>query len=194
MKQEFIFFISLLSLFTCQSLGLFKEQFLLEINKFKPSLKDKNLEKIIVKIAQLYTVEYSHTVKTVDLKNIMKTCNLDFEIKLVQSDPLPASNHQINHINIGGRLIPGQTPKYKNFWAATIGVVIKNNGEFNSVYSLMYKLKVDFNKATFMKTAGLDLTSVDERVLVNYIIYNQCLKIYNKELLPVKSAELKTSS
>ena len=113
MKQEFILFIALLSLFTCQSLGLFKEQFLFEINKFKPSLKDKNLEKIIVKFAQLYTVEYSHTVKTVDLKNIMKTCNLDFEIKLVQSDPLPASNHQINHINIGGRLIPGQTPKYK---------------------------------------------------------------------------------
>ena len=194
MKQEFILFIALLSLFTCQSLGLFKEQFLLEINKFKPSLKDKNLEKIIVKFAQLYTVEYSHTVKTVDLKNIMKTCNLDFEIKLVQSDPLPASDHQINHINIGGRLIPGQTPKYKNFWAATIGVVIKNNGEFNSVYSLMYRLKVDFNKDTFMKTAGLDLTSVDERVLVNYIIYNQCLEIYNKELLPVKSAELKTSS
>ena len=194
MKQKFILFIALLSLFTCQSLGLFKEQFLFEINKFKPSLKDKNLEKIIVKFAQLYNVEYSHTVKTVDLKNIMKTCNLDFEIKLVQSDPLPASDHQINHIKIGGRLIPGQTPKYKNFWAATIGVVIKNNGEFNSVYSLMYKLKVDFNKITFMKTAGLDLTSVDERVLVNYIIYNQCLKIYNKELLPVKSAELKTSS
>ena len=124
----------------------------------------------------------------------MKTCNLDFEIKLVQSDPLPASDHQINHINIGGLLIPGQKPKYKNFWAATIGVVIKNNGEFNSVYSLMYKLKVDFNKVTFMKTAGLDLTNVDERVLVNYIIYNQCLKIYNEELLPVKSAELKTSS
>ena len=194
MKQEFILFISLLPLFTCQSLGLFKEQFLLEINKFKPSLKDKNLEKIIVKFAQLYTVEYSHTVKTVDLKNIMKTCNLDFEIKLVQSDPLPASNHQINHINIGGLLIPGQKPKYRNFWAATIGVVIKNNGEFNSVYSLMYRLKVDFNKVTFMKTAGLDLTNVDERVLVNYIIYNQCLKIYNEELLPVKSAKLKTSS
>ena len=194
MKQEFILFLALWSLFACQSLGLFKEQFLLEINKFKPSLKDKSLEKMILKFVQLYTVEYSHTVKTVDLKNIMKTCNLDFEINLVQSDPLPASDHQINHINIGGLLIPGQTPNYKNFWAATIGVVIKNNGEFNSVYSLMYNLKVDFNKVTFMKTSGLDLTSVDERVLVSYIIYNQCLKIYNEELLPVKSAELKSSS
>ena len=63
MKQEFILFIALLSLFTCQSLGLFKEQFLLEINKFKPSLKDKSLEKMIVKFAQLYTVEHSQSLK-----------------------------------------------------------------------------------------------------------------------------------
>ena len=149
---------------------------------------------MILKFAQLCTVEYSYTVKTVDLKKIMKTWNLDFEINLVQREPILASDHEINNINIGGLLISSQTPKYKSFGTSIIEVVIKNNGEFNSVYSLMYNLKVNFNKNFFMKTSGLDLTSVDERVLVNYIIYNQCFKIYNEELLPVKSSKLKTSS
>ena len=35
----------------------------------------------------------------------MQNCNLDFEVRLVRSFLLPASDHQIAHINIGGALM-----------------------------------------------------------------------------------------
>ena len=120
MSLRSILFLALLSLYSFQSLGLFSEQFLKEINKIKPTAlyKDKVLSKMISKYFKLYKMEKSHTVKTVDLANIYKTCNLDFEVDLVQ-EFLPASDHQINHINIGGALIPGQTPHYVNKWVCT---------------------------------------------------------------------------
>ena len=115
--------------------------------------------------------------------NFFDTCNLDFEINLVKSQILPASNHQINHINIGGLRIPGQPAKFRNFWKGTIGVVLKNDKKDNSVYSLLYHLSVDFNKHNLQNDSGLDLSNIDERELVNYIFYNECLKVYNEELL-----------
>ena len=96
---------------------------------------------------------------------------------------MPASNHQINHINIGGLRIPGQPAKFRNFWKGTIGVVLKNDKKDNSVYSLLYHLSVDFNKNNLQNDSGLDLSNIDERELVNYIFYNECLKVYNEELL-----------
>ena len=186
MKSAIIFVLALFSLISCQSLGLFHEQFLKEIYTFKPYIDDPELFEQIAKYWKTFKIEESRTVKTVDLNNIHKTCNLDFEIKLVQSETLPASDHQIAHINIGGLIVPGQTPKFTNFWAATIGVVIKNLGEKDSVYSLLYHLKLDFNKYDFMRYSGLDLTDIDERVIVDYIFYNECYRIYEEELFPVK--------
>ena len=186
MKSVILFLFALFYLISSQSLGLFHEQFLKEINTFKPVIDDKALFKIISKYSKTFKIEESRTVKTVDLNNIYETCSLDFEVKLVQSETLPASDHQIAHINIGGLIVPGQTPKFTNFWAATIGVVIKNLGEKDSVYSLLYHLKLDFNKYDFMRYSGLDLTDIDERVIVDYIFYNECYRIYEEELLPVK--------
>ena len=73
------FFIMLLPLISCQlSLNNYKNQFIVEINKFKPNFNDKALEKMITKIAKTYLVESSYTNKIVDLNNILKTCHLDF--------------------------------------------------------------------------------------------------------------------
>ena len=157
----------------------------------KPSFidTDKTLNKVINKFIKLYKIEKSSSLKTVDLNNIHKTCNLDFEIELVQRKPLPASDHQIGHINIGGLIIPGQTPHYTNKWTCTIGVVIKNNSQNNSVYSLMYNLASTFNKNTLIKDSGLDLSSIDERDLVNYFFYTELLRIYNEEILPIKAVK-----
>ena len=51
MSLRSILFLALLSLYSFQSLGLFSEQFLKEINKIKPTVlyKDKVLSKIISK-------------------------------------------------------------------------------------------------------------------------------------------------
>ena len=46
--------------------------------------------------------------ETVDLDNIHENCDLDFEIELVQSPGLPASNHEINN--------NGETGNTKNLW------------------------------------------------------------------------------
>ena len=107
MEKSLIYFIMLWSLYICQ-LSLFKEQFIEEINKFKPDFGDKMLNKIITKIAKAYLVESSYTVKTVDLNNILNNCGLDFEVNLVKSQNFPASNHLISHIIVGGLIIPGQ--------------------------------------------------------------------------------------
>ena len=69
----------------------------MEINKFKPNYNDKILEKNINKFAKTYLVESYYTNKEVDLDLIHNTCHyLDFEIDLVKSEILPASNHLIN--------------------------------------------------------------------------------------------------
>ena len=189
--MKFILLLVLISLYSCQSLGLFSQQFLIELNRIKPTfiLKDRTLAKMISKYFKLYKFEKSHTVKTVDLNNVYDTCNLDFEVELVQQS-LPASDHQINHINIGGLLIPGQTPHYTNKWVCTLGVALVNIGKKNSAYSLLYHLSTTLNKSTFMKDSGLDLTDIDERDLMNYFFYIQLLKIYNEEILPIKEIEI----
>ena len=188
MKSGVVLLLALFSLISCQSLGLFHEQFLKEIYTFKPKIEDKykDLFQAILKYSKLYKMEESRTVKTVDLNNIYDSCNLDFEINLVQVTPLPASDHQINQINIGGVIIPGQKRKYKNYWALTIGVVINNLGEEDSVYSLLYHINLDFNKIDFMRESGLDLTDIDERLIVDYILYMESYRIYEEEILPIK--------
>ena len=187
MKPGFILLITLWSLYSCQSLGLFSEQFLKELKNIKPRLLlTKEIENGLINYIASNKIEKSHTVKSVDLNNIYSTCNLDFEISLVQTTPLPASNNLIAHINIGGLLIPGMPRRYVNKWACTFGVVIKNNSEFNSVYSLIYTLSTSFNLNSFMEETGLDLSGYDERELAKYIFYTQLLDIYNKEIFPVK--------
>ena len=187
MKPGFILLITLWSLYSCQSLGLFSEQFLKELKNIKPRLLlTKEIENGLINYMASNKIEKSHTVKSVDLNNIYSTCNLDFEISLVQTTPLPASNNLIAHINIGGLLIPGMPRRYVNKWACTFGVVIKNNSEFNSVYSLIYTLSTSFNLNSFMEETGLDLSGYDERELAKYIFYTQLLDIYNKEIFPVK--------
>ena len=190
MPSGFIILISLWSLYSCVSYGLFAEQFLKETYKIKPkfAIKDKILTKVITKYLSSYKVVVEgKTLKTVDLDNILDNCNLEFEINLVQSAELPASNHQISHINIGGLIIPGQPRNFKNFWSCYIGVVIDGIGEPNKVYSLLYHLTVDFNISNFVKDSGLDLDEINEQELAYYLFYLECLRIYNEELSPIKS-------
>ena len=126
----------IIALFNCElPLYKFKEQFILEINKFKPNYDDKILEKNINKFAKTYLVESYYTNKEVDLDHIYYTCHLDFEIDLVKSEILPASNHLINQIIIGGVIIPGEEPTsiINDLWAANIGVVLEYNS--NIVHS-----------------------------------------------------------
>ena len=187
MEKFLIFFIMIWSLYFCQlPLYKFKDQFLEEINKFKPDFGDKVLEKTITKIAKTYTVEASFTNKVVDLNNIFDTCHLDFEINLVESKDLPASNHLIAHIIVGGLIIPGQEykPNKNDLWAGNVGVAIKKDSE--TVYSLVYDLRVHFDKTSFTEKAGVDLSEVDEELMVHSIFYNKCLEIAEKEMEPIK--------
>ena len=187
MEKSLIFFIMIWTLYFCQlPLNEFKEQFLEEINKFKPDFEDKVLEKTITKIAQTYSVEASFTNKIVDLNNIFDTCHLDFEINLVNSENLPASNHLINHIIIGGLIIPGQEykPNKNDLWAGNVGVAIKKDSK--TVYSLIYDLRVHFDKTSFAEKAGVDLSEVNEELIVHSIFYNKCLEIAEKEMTPIE--------
>ena len=183
MEKSLIFFIMIWSLYFCQlPLDKFKGQFLEEINKFKPDFGDKVLEKTITKVAKTYLVEASFTNKVVDLNNIFDTCHLDFEINLVKSEDFPASNHLINHIIIGGLIIPGQEykPNKNDLWAGNVGVAIKKDSQ--TIYSLIYDLKVHFDKTSFTEKAGEDLSEVDEELIVHSIFYNKCLEIAEKEM------------
>ena len=180
MRSTLVLLMMILSLISCQ-LYTFKKEFTLEVEKMKPQIKDKSLEKIISKIASTYNVEMSNTMKTVDLKNILKTCHLDFEINLVKSKNLPASNQQIGHIIVGGLIILGRPrPKIKNdLWKCTVGVA-KAKG-LNTVSLLTYFLSVHFDKTSFVQKAGVDLPDIDERVLANAIFYNKLLKVIKNE-------------
>ena len=187
MEKFLIFFIMIWSFcFSELPIYKFKDQFIEEINKFKPDFGDKVLEKTITKIAKTYTVEASFTNKVVDLNNIFDTCHLDFEINLVESEDLPASNHLIAHIIVGGLIIPGQEykPRKNDLWAGNVGVAIKKDSE--TVYSLVYDLRVHFDKTSFIEKAGVDLSEVDEELMVHSIFYNKCLEIAEKEMAPIK--------
>ena len=183
MEKYLILFITLLPLFYCQlPLYKFKEQFLLEIKKFKPDFGDKTLDKEITKIAKTYVVESSYTNKIVDLNHVLNNCHLDFEINLVKSETLPSSDHLINHIIVGGLIIPGQKPSQNknDLWAGNVGVAIKKDA--NTVYSLVFDLRVHFEKSSFIEKAGIDLSDINEDDLVNSIFYNKCLEIAEKEM------------
>ena len=182
---KFILLLSLLSLYSCISLGLFASTFYKEIQKFKYEITNDYLDRALREYYKKSKIGKESTLKNVDLAHIMETCHLDFEIDLVESFWLPASDHQIGHISIGGDVIPGQTPHFQNYWKATIGVVLENTVEPNHVYSLLYHLTVDFNKYAFETELGVSL-DIDELDLVHAIFYNLCLQIYYEELLPVK--------
>ena len=187
MQRTLILFIMLLASFYCQlPLSEFKNQFLLEINKFKPSFEDKDLEKMITKIAKTFFVEESFTNKVVDLENISNNCHLDFERDLVKSETLPSSNHLINQIIIGGLLRPGEEPEpnKNDLWAANIGVAIKKDSK--TVYSLVYDLLVHFDKQSFAQRTGLDLKDIDEETLAYSIFYNKCLEIAQNEMIEME--------
>ena len=188
MKYTLLFFAMVWSLYSCQSLYYFKNQFKKEVAKIKPEIADKALEKIINKVAKTYTMEWSHTIKAVDLSNILKTCHLDFEINLVQSPVLPASDHLIAHIIVGGVIIPGQEQvKRKNdLWRGQVGVAIKYGNIPNTVHILTYDLGVHFDKQSFEQKAGTDLSSIDDHVLADAIFYNTLLSIIEKEIEPIK--------
>ena len=110
----FILFLSLLSLYSCQSIGLFHEQYLQEINKFKTNIENVLLKNAVNDYIKTTKITKNRSIKTVDLSNVFANCNLDFEINLVKSLVLPASNHQIAHINIGGALMnKTEKPKFK---------------------------------------------------------------------------------
>ena len=192
MKFELLFFAMVWSLYSCQSLYFFKKQFKAEVEKIKPEMADRALDKLINKVAKTYKMEWSHTIKAADLSNILKTCTSDFEVNLVKSPVLPASNHLIAHIIIGGLIIPGQEQvKRKNdLWRGSVGVVIEYGNIPNTVYILTYELAVHFDRESFEKKAGTDLSSVDDRVLANAIFYNALLSIIEKEIKPIKVATI----
>ena len=177
--------LALFSLTSCQSPGLFHEPFNQEMVTFKPQFEDQEYFEQLKKYAKTVKVEKSRTIKTVDLKNIEDTCKSDFEIQLVQMKPLPASNHQINHFNIGG-VVPGQKASSQNLWLLTIGAVVKNLGEENSVYSLVYNLKINFDIDDYMNFFNIDSLNINERPIVEFIFYMECVRIYEEELLPIK--------
>ena len=189
MKLTLLFLSMILSLYSCQTLYFFKEQFKSEVEKIKPVIADKGMDKLINKVAKTYSLEWSHKIKAVDLSNILKTCTLDFEINLVKSPILPASDHLIAHIIVGGLIIPGQEQvKTKNdLWRGSVGVVIEYGEIPNTVYILTYELAVHFDKESFEQKAGTDLSSIDDHhVLANAIFYNALLSIIEKEIEPIK--------
>ena len=190
MKNTLLILAIVWSLYSCQSLYFFKKQFKEEVEKIKPVIEDKALEKLIHKVAKTYTMEWSHTIKAVDLSNILKTCHLDFEINLVKSPVLPASDHLIAHIIVGGLIIPGQEQvKRKNdLWRGSVGVVINYGNDLNTVYLLTYDLGVHFDKQSFEQKAGADLSSIDDHALADAIFYNTLLSIIEKEIEPIKAS------
>ena len=73
--------------------NIFKEYLIKEINELKPKIEnDKSLENSLLSLAKEYIVTSSKNIKSVEKKNVMKNCNLDFEINLVESKTLPSSN------------------------------------------------------------------------------------------------------
>ena len=196
MKFTLLFLAMVWSLYSCQTLYFFKEQFKSEVEKIKPEIEDRALDKLINKVAKTYTLEWSHTIKAVDLSNILKTCTLDFEINLVKSPILPASDHLIAHIIVGGLIIPGQEQvKRKNdLWRCSVGVVIEYGEIPNTVYLLTYELAVHFDKQSFEQKAGTDLTSIDAHVIADAIFYNALLSIIEKEIEPIKGVTIDKDS
>ena len=169
--------------------NIFKEKIIEEVNKLKPNIEDnKTLENSILSISKEYKVNFTKTIKTVEKQNVMKNCNLDFEINLVQSKTLPASNHQIGHIIVGGLRRPGINPPVKkhlnDLWKCTIGVAIEK--DIKNIELLTYFLDAHLNEDTFNEasnTSGIKIqrNNIDERMLASAIFYHEGLKIIKNE-------------
>ena len=167
----------------------FKEKLIQEINTLKPELDNKSLENSILLISKEYLVNSNKIIKEVNKQNVFENCNLDFDINLVQSKTLPASNHLIGHIIVGGLRRPGiPPPQNKNLndlWRCSIGVAIEK--DINIVELLKYELEAHLNEDTFneaCKKAGVNIQRNDienERILASAIFYHQGLKIIQNE-------------
>ena len=167
---------------------IFKEQLIKEINKIKPTIENKSLENSILNLSQQYLVTSQKSIKQVEKNDVMKYCNLDFEINLVNNKVLPASNHQIGHIIVGGLRIPGMKPPVKkhlnDLWKCSIGVAVEK--DFATIELLTYVLDVHLNEDTFneaCKKSGINLkkNELEEHALVNAIFFNEGLKIIEKD-------------
>ena len=184
--RNFILLLSLLSLNYCYiSLGLFAPQFQKEIDKFKYIIDNDTLDCKLSEYIKTLKIGKEKSLKHVDLKNIEDTCKLEFEIQLVQSPELPASNHQFDYIQVGGLLVPGKSPSYKGYWKATIGVVLKDTAEQNYVHSFLYFVSADFSKSAFEEYLGKKI-DMDETDLIHAFFYKICYDIYENELSPIK--------
>ena len=168
-----------------QSKNIFKTKLIEEVNKLKPNIPDKNLEELILKVSKEYSVEISKNIKQVDKNNVFDSCSLDFEINLVQSKNLPASNHLIGHRIVGGLRIPGRPlPINPNdLWNCSLGVSVEKNNTI--IELLIYKLSSHLNENTFNEAcqkSGVSLKreEIDERTLANAIFYHKGLKIINE--------------
>lgn len=184
--RRFILLLSLLSLYSCYiSLGLFAPQFYEEIQTFKHIIDNDSLDWSLREYTKTLKIGKEQTLKHVDLNNIEDTCSLEFEINLVKSEKLPASAHEIKHIDIGSSKITGINLTFDSYWKLTIGVVLKDTAEADYVHSLLYQITADFNKSDFEEYLGRKLEE-DELYFVETIFYNICYDIYENELLPVK--------
>ena len=71
-----------------------------------------------------------------------------------------------------------------DLWHGNVGVVLKKDEK--TVYSLLYNLSVHFDKNSFIQKSGIDLSDVNERVLVNAIFYNKCLELMESQMSPIE--------
>ena len=166
----------------------FKEKLIQEINTLKPELDNKSLENSILLISKEYLVNSNKIIKEVNKQNVFENCNLDFDINLVQSKTLPASNHLIGHIIVGGLRRPGiHPPQNKNLndlWRCSIGVAIEK--DINIVELLKYELEAHLNEDTFNEACNkakinIQKDNIDDRTLARAIFYHEGLKIIKNE-------------
>ena len=178
----------LLSLNSCQSLGLFEEPFLQEINKFKPKIKkNAELNNIINDFIKTHEINKNKILKTVNLSDVMGNDSKDFLMKLIKSSVLPASDHYITSVQFGGQTLNiNDKPLFISFEVCEIGVVIKGS-EPNTVYSLIYDLNFKFNRTEFNDEYNLNITHEEEKEIINHIFYNIAYDIYIFDMLPFKS-------
>jgi len=173
MKSTLIFLMMVLSLISCQHYSI-KDQFKLEVEKLKPKIKDKKLEKIIMKVASNYKYEVNSRIKIVDINQASRVLHSSSEIDLVRSKNLPASNHEITEIL--EMPLDDNDEDFKNDkWTCRVTVAQKNR--FNKVILLTYFLLIHVDEFSFEKKAGVDLPNIHLEDLAKAIFYSQFLKI-----------------
>ena len=180
MKSSLIFLMTILSLMSCQ-LYDFKDQFKLEVEKLKPKIKDKKLEKIIFKVASNYKVEMYHEIKIFDLNQASRVLHSSFEKNLVRSKNLPASKHEITEM-LEMPFLEDES-SWENFkndkWKCKVAVAQKKG--LNKVSLLVISLYIHVDVISFGEKAGVDLSNIDTEDLAKAIFYNHFLKIIKNE-------------